>query len=54
VPCLQAGRDAPWIFGQCLFAVAFRIVLVWLYNVRGASLFASAVCHEHPIDSPRN
>ncbi len=45
VPYAQAGRDASWILGQCAFTVAFRVVLAWLYNVSGRSLFAATICH---------
>lgn len=44
-PYLQAGRDASWILGQLLFTVAFRVVLVWLYDASGQSLFAATIGH---------
>ena len=45
VPYIQAGNNASWVVGQCVFTVAFRVVLVWLYGVTGDSLFAAAICH---------
>lgn len=45
VPMAQVGRAAEWIAGQALFLVAFRVLLVWLYNNTGRSVFAVAVCH---------
>jgi len=45
VPYLQAHRSLAWIAWQCLFTVAARVLLVWLYNNTGKSVFAAAVCH---------
>lgn len=45
VPMAQVGRSAEWITGQVLFLVAFRVVLVWLYNNTRRSVFAVALCH---------
>jgi membrane protease YdiL (CAAX protease family) len=45
VPFAQAHPSAWWVSGQCLFTVAFRVVLVWLYNTNGRSVFAVVVCH---------
>jgi len=45
VPFLQAHRSAAWIAWQCLFTVAARVLLVWLYNNTGKSVFAATVCH---------
>jgi membrane protease YdiL (CAAX protease family) len=45
VPYLQAHRSGAWIAGQCLFTVAVRVLLVWLYNNTGKSVFAATVCH---------
>jgi uncharacterized protein len=30
VPYAQAGHDARWILGQCLFTVALRVLLSWI------------------------
>lgn len=45
VPFAQAHPSANWVLGQCLFTVAFRVILVWLYNKMGQSLFAVVVFH---------
>lgn len=45
VPMAQVGRSMEWIAAQALFLVAFRVLLVWLYNNAGQSVFAVAVCH---------
>lgn len=45
VPLMQAGHSSSWIAWQCLNIAASRILLVWLYNNTGRSVFASALCH---------
>ena len=45
IPFWQAHPSVSWVLGQFLFTVAFRIVLAWIYNVSGYSLFAAVVCH---------
>jgi membrane protease YdiL (CAAX protease family) len=45
VPFLQAHRSGSWIAWQCLFTVAARVLLVWIYNNTGKSVFAATVCH---------
>ena len=45
VPFAQVHPSASWILGQCLLSVAFRVLLVWLYNNTGRSVFAVSVCH---------
>jgi membrane protease YdiL (CAAX protease family) len=42
---VQAGRSLTWIAWQCLTMVASRVLLVWLYNNTGKSVFAAALCH---------
>ncbi|MFD1504908.1 CPBP family intramembrane metalloprotease [Georgenia yuyongxinii] len=44
VPYAQAGNDARWIVGQCLFTVALRVVPAWIYNNTGHSVLAVATC----------
>jgi len=41
----QAQRPPAWIAWQSLCLVALRILIVWLYNNTGKSVFAAAVCH---------
>lgn len=45
VPYAQAGHGAGWIVGQCLFTVAFRVILGWLYVRTGGSVLAATLCH---------
>lgn len=44
VPYAQV-QGVRWAVGQALFSVAFRVVLVWLYDATGRSLFATVLCH---------
>ena len=45
VPLVQAHRPPAWIAWWCLYAVAARILIVWLYNNTGESVFATALFH---------
>jgi membrane protease YdiL (CAAX protease family) len=45
VPLVQADRSPSWIAWQCLNIAVTRVLLVWLYNNTGKSVFAAAVCH---------
>ena len=45
VPLLLIGRSPTWIAWWCLYAVAARILIVWLYNNTGQSVFAVALFH---------
>lgn len=45
VPFIQADRSPVWISWQYLNLVATRIILVWLYNNSGMSVFSTAVFH---------
>jgi membrane protease YdiL (CAAX protease family) len=45
VPLAQAGRSAEWIAWQLPTLVALRVLLVWLYNNTGHSIFAVTVLH---------
>jgi hypothetical protein len=45
VPLGQVGRSPGWIAWWCLFAVALRVLIVWIYNNTGKSVFAAALCH---------
>jgi membrane protease YdiL (CAAX protease family) len=46
IPLSQAGRSPSFIAWQCLlFLVAQRVVIVWLYNNTGKSVFAAALFH---------
>ena len=45
VPLLLSGRSPTWIVWWCLYAVAARVLIVWLYNNTGQSVFAVALFH---------
>ena len=38
-------RSPTWIAWWCLYAVASRVLIVWLYNNTGRSVFAVALFH---------
>jgi len=45
VPLVQVHRSPAWIAWWCLGTVAARVLIVWLYNNTGKSVFAAAVFH---------
>jgi membrane protease YdiL (CAAX protease family) len=45
VPLVQVHRSPAWISWWCLGTVAARVLIVWLYNNTGKSVFAAAVFH---------
>ncbi len=45
IPYWQAHRTFNWIFWQCIGTVALRIIMVWLYDKTGQSVFATIICH---------
>ncbi len=45
VPFVQMGRTPAWIAWQCMGMVATRILMVWLYNNTGKSVFATILLH---------
>jgi membrane protease YdiL (CAAX protease family) len=45
IPLIQLGREPAWIAWQCLSMVALRIVIVWLCNNTGRSVFAAILFH---------
>jgi hypothetical protein len=45
IPLLQVGRSAAWIAWWSLGTVAMRVVMVWLYNNTGRSVFAMTLFH---------
>jgi CAAX protease family protein len=46
VPLLQAHRSADWIAWWSLYTIASRVLIVWIYNNTGASVFAAALYHD--------
>jgi hypothetical protein len=45
IPLLQANRAPIWIAWWCLDTVALRVLMVWIYNNTGKSVFAAALFH---------
>lgn len=45
VPLLLLHRPPAWIAWWCLYAMAARVVMVWLFNHTGKSVFAVALFH---------
>ena len=45
VPLMLLHRSPTWIAWWCVYAVASRILIVWLYNNTGMSVFAVALFH---------
>jgi membrane protease YdiL (CAAX protease family) len=45
VPLIQLGRTPTQIVWQCMDMVATRILIVWLYNNTGRSVFAAVLYH---------
>jgi CAAX protease family protein len=45
LPVVQVGQTPVWIAWQCLFWIAARVIIVWLYNNTGKSVAAAAVFH---------
>lgn len=42
---VQAHHPAKWILWQRLYSVALRILIVWIYNNSGKSVFAAILVH---------
>lgn len=45
VPLAQSRRSAGWIAWWCLFTVATRVLIVWIYNNTRRSIFAAILYH---------
>jgi membrane protease YdiL (CAAX protease family) len=45
IPFVEAGRSLSWIVWQCLFIVASRVLIVWIYNNTGRSVFTAVLYH---------
>ncbi|MFL7811944.1 MAG: lysostaphin resistance A-like protein [Anaerolineae bacterium] len=45
VPLIQLGRTPIQIASQCMDMIATRILIVWIYNNTGRSVFAAALYH---------
>lgn len=42
---LQVGRSFDWILWWCLWIVSARMIMVWVYNRTGGSVFAVVIYH---------
>jgi uncharacterized protein len=51
IPFAEMGRSVDWIVWQCLGAVAMRIIIVWLFENAGQSVFIAVLFHTM-INSP--
>ncbi len=45
IPLAEAHRSLGWIAWWSLFTIAFRVLIVWIYNNTGRSVFGAAVFH---------
>lgn len=45
VPLAQTRRGPTWVVWQCLGMFPFRVLIVWLYNNTGRSVFAASLFH---------
>jgi hypothetical protein len=45
VALLQANRSLIWIAWWSLWTVALRVIIVWVYNNTGKSVFAASLFH---------
>ncbi len=46
VPYIQAHNTPPWIAWQCLGTVGLRVIITWLYNNAGKSVFVAILFHD--------
>ncbi|GAA4287627.1 CPBP family intramembrane glutamic endopeptidase [Georgenia daeguensis] len=44
IPYAQAGHGTRWILGQCLYTVALRVLLSWIYANAGPGILAVTLC----------
>lgn len=45
IPLVQTGNPASWVVWQTLGAIPLRILIVWIYNKTGKSVFAATLFH---------
>jgi hypothetical protein len=45
IPWLEANTPV-WVAGQCFSTIGLRVLIVWLYNNTGKSVFAAIVFHD--------
>jgi membrane protease YdiL (CAAX protease family) len=45
IPFIEMGRSVGWIIWQCLGAIALRVIIVWLFENAGQSVFVAVLFH---------
>ncbi len=45
IPFVQTGEPANWVAWQSLKTIAMRVIMVWLYDGSGKSVFATILYH---------
>ncbi len=45
IPFLEMGRSVEWTLWQCLGAIALRVIIVWLFENAGQSVFIAVLFH---------
>ena len=45
IPFVQTGEPPGWVAAQSLKTIAIRVIMVWLYNGSGKSVFATILYH---------
>jgi CAAX protease family protein len=45
IPFIEMGRSVGWIIWQCLGAIAMRVIIVWLFENTGQSVFVAVLFH---------
>ena len=45
IPFIEMGRSVGWITWQCLGAIALRVIIVWLFENAGQSVFIAVLFH---------
>ena len=53
IAMVEAGQSPAWIVWGCLDMMATRVLMVWLYNNMGRSVFAVALYTPSPISASR-
>lgn len=46
IPYIQTNHSVTWIIWQCFTTILLRILMVWLYNNTGKSIFAAILFHD--------
>jgi membrane protease YdiL (CAAX protease family) len=45
IPFVQTGNSASWVVWQSLKTIATRVMIIWIYNKSGKSVFAATLYH---------